>query len=151
MAPDKNGHPAESPPGAVNNQGLFSDYYLTALVPEDEFFRASSAGSAHSPRRRAELARQFRAQGAVAINKADLAPNLAEKIEREAGKQGLPVLGHIPYDEAAIRAQAMGQPVVEYDQGPAAQAIQALWQKLSSCPTIESYEQRARFCYSETA
>jgi len=56
MAPDKNGHPAESPPGAVNNQGLFSDYYLTALVPEDEFFRASSAGSAHSPRRRAELA-----------------------------------------------------------------------------------------------
>jgi len=67
----------------------------------------------------------------VAINKADLAPNLVEKIEREAGKQGLPVLGHIPYDEAVIRAQAMGQPVVEYDQGPAAQAIQALWQKLS--------------------
>jgi len=83
-------------------------------------------------KRAAELARHFRAKIAVAINKADLAPNLAEKIEREAAEQGLPVLGYIPYDEAVIRAQAMGQPVVEYDQGPAAQAIQVLWQKLSS-------------------
>lgn len=36
------GHPAGGLPLGVNNQGLFSDYYLTELVREDEFFRSSA-------------------------------------------------------------------------------------------------------------
>ncbi|MBC7221234.1 N-6 DNA methylase [Candidatus Bipolaricaulota bacterium] len=42
MTPNAGGHPADVLPPGVNNQGLFSDYYLTELVREDEFFRASA-------------------------------------------------------------------------------------------------------------
>ena len=42
MAPDDRGHPAEALPAAVNNQGLFSDFYLTELVRDDEFFQNSA-------------------------------------------------------------------------------------------------------------
>lgn len=42
MAPDEDSHPAEALPEAVNNQSLFSDYYLTDLVREDEFLRSSA-------------------------------------------------------------------------------------------------------------
>lgn len=91
-----------------------------------------SLSALHDLKRAAELARHFRAKVSVMINKADLAPNIVEKIEMEASEEGLPILGHIPYDEAVIRAQAAGRPVVEYNSWPAAQAIQALWQKLSA-------------------
>ena len=91
-----------------------------------------SLSALHDLKRAAELARHFRAKVSVVINKADLAPNLVEKIEMEASEEGLPILGHIPYDETVIRAQAAGRPVVEYNSGPAARAIQALWQKLSA-------------------
>ncbi len=89
-----------------------------------------SLSALHDLKRAVKLARHFRAKVAVVINKADLAPNIGEKIEREADEEGLPILGRIPYDEAVIRAQAAGRPVVEYSQGPAAKAIHAIWEKL---------------------
>ncbi len=42
MARDETGHPTEGLPRGVNNQGLFSDYYLTELVREDTFFIGST-------------------------------------------------------------------------------------------------------------
>jgi len=41
MPAEPKGHPTEELPTAVNNQGLFSDYYLTELVWDDDFFRES--------------------------------------------------------------------------------------------------------------
>jgi MinD superfamily P-loop ATPase len=91
-----------------------------------------SLSALHDLKRAAELARHFQAKISVVINKADLAPNLVEKIEKEASEEGLPIIGHIPYDEAVIKAQALGRPVVEYDSGPAAQAIRSFWEKLAA-------------------
>lgn len=42
MSPGKAAHPIEGLPHGVNNQGLFSDYYLAELVHEDDFFRNSA-------------------------------------------------------------------------------------------------------------
>jgi len=41
MAPETREHPREKLPPAVNNHGLFSDYYLTELVQDDPFFQES--------------------------------------------------------------------------------------------------------------
>lgn len=41
MAPETREHPREKLPPAVNNHGLFSDYYLTELVQDDSFFQES--------------------------------------------------------------------------------------------------------------
>lgn len=42
MAAGQKGHPTEELPPVVQNRGLFSDYYLTELVWDDEFFRGSA-------------------------------------------------------------------------------------------------------------
>lgn len=39
MPAEPKGHPTEELPTAVNNQGLFSDYYLAELVRDDDFFQ----------------------------------------------------------------------------------------------------------------
>jgi MinD superfamily P-loop ATPase len=73
------------------------------------------------------LARQFRAQPLVAINKADLAPDLADAIAAYAQGEGIPVLARIPYDEKVVEALVAQRPLVEHDGGPAARAIRTLW------------------------
>ncbi len=42
MAAEPKGHPTEELPPVVQNRGLFSDYYLTELVRDDDFFQASA-------------------------------------------------------------------------------------------------------------
>ena len=85
----------------------------------------------HDLHRVADLCAQFRLKAGVCVNKADINPEMTERIETEAGRRGIPVLGRIRYDDSVTRAQIRGQTVVEFDGGPASADVRALWERVS--------------------
>lgn len=84
----------------------------------------------HDMRRVAELARHFQIQTAACINKADINPELAARLEQEASELDVPVLGQIRYDPAVTRAQVERRSVVEAGSSPASDDIRALWEQV---------------------
>jgi len=89
-----------------------------------------SPSGLHDLERVLELTRHFDIQAMVAINKADLAPDLVARIRQAVGKLAVPVLGELPYDTAAVAAMVAGQPVVTHSNGPLATAIDGVWRQV---------------------
>jgi MinD superfamily P-loop ATPase len=81
----------------------------------------------HDFRRVAELAMQLGVPGMLAVNKADLNVETTGQLEELARQRGIAVGGRVPYDSAVTLAQVARRTVVEASDGPAAQAIRALW------------------------
>jgi MinD superfamily P-loop ATPase len=81
----------------------------------------------HDMKRVAELARHFRIPAMVCVNKRDINPELAARIESQAAHHGLALAGSIRYDPAVTDAQMRGQSVVEYRDHGAAADIRRLW------------------------
>jgi len=80
-----------------------------------------------------DLCRHFGVQAAVAINKADLAPETTAAIRSWCDSEGLDVLCEIPFDPQVPVSIAQAKPLVAVapsDRSPAAQAVSALWQTL---------------------
>ncbi len=88
----------------------------------------------HDLERVLALARHFEIPSAVCVNKWDLNPGMAERIERTAAAAGAAVLERIPYDRCVTAAQVNGKPVVENGDCPAAGGIRQLWEDV--CRTI---------------
>lgn len=83
----------------------------------------------HDLRRVAELCQQLGVRFAVCINKVDINPEVAEAIEVEATRRGVPILGRIRYDDSVSTAQVRQPAVVECGDVPAAMDIRALWDR----------------------
>jgi len=90
-----------------------------------------SVSGLHDMERVLALARLFKIPSAVCVNKYDLNPGIAEKIELLCRQQHIPHMGRIPYDNAVTRAQFMGATVVEYSGAPVAMEIRRLWDNVS--------------------
>ncbi|MBI3945158.1 MAG: ATP-binding protein [Armatimonadetes bacterium] len=73
------------------------------------------------------LIRHFGIPATVMLNKADLDAGNARAIREDCRRLRVPVVAEIPFDEAVTRAIAAGRTLVEYDTGPAAQAVCAAW------------------------
>jgi MinD superfamily P-loop ATPase len=86
----------------------------------------------HDLERVLALARYFDIPAFVCVNKHDLNPAMTARIECRAAELGATIAGRIPYDPAVTAAQRQGRPVVEHDDGPAAQAMIQLWKDLSA-------------------
>jgi MinD superfamily P-loop ATPase len=82
----------------------------------------------HDVARVLDLARHFGIRAAVCVNKWDINPSMAERIERRAAEAGAAVTSRIPYDRAVTDAQVAGRSVVEHGDGPAARGIQNVWE-----------------------
>lgn len=80
----------------------------------------------------ARLAAHFSIPALVCVNKWDINEGIAEEIEAEAKAGGYRVVGRVPYDPAVPRSIVEGVPLVETDDGPAAQAVRALWQTVAA-------------------
>lgn len=91
------------------------------------FIVEPTASGLHDFRRVAELSAQLGVPGIMAVNKADLNLDMAWQLEQLAQRHGIVVAGRIPYDPAFTRAQIARQSVVEASDGPAPQALRALW------------------------
>ena len=81
----------------------------------------------HDLKRVLQLAKHFRVQAMVCVNKWDINPDMAQRIEALAGSMGAAPVGRIPYDAAVTEAQVNGCSLVEHSQGAAAQAVKDVW------------------------
>ena len=84
----------------------------------------------HDMSRVLSLARHFEIPAAVCVNKWDINPAMAERIEKKASQSGARIAGRIRYDSAITRAQLEERSVVETD-APSADDIRSLWANLN--------------------
>jgi MinD superfamily P-loop ATPase len=88
----------------------------------------------HDLERVLDLAAHFGVPADVVINKADLNLRQASRIEAIAEQRGARVVGRIPFDDAVYEALMAGKTVVEFGDGPAAQALRAIASELLRQP-----------------
>jgi MinD superfamily P-loop ATPase len=81
----------------------------------------------HDVQRVVDLTSHFRIPLMLCINKWDINPEMADRIERETGQRGVRMAGKIRYDPAVTRAQIMKTTVVEYTGGAIAADMRAVW------------------------
>jgi MinD superfamily P-loop ATPase len=75
------------------------------------------------------LTRHFGIPAAVCMNKWDLNPEMADRIEDHARGSGGAIAGRIRYDTGVTRAQMQGRAVVE-EESSAAEDIRRLWEEV---------------------
>jgi MinD superfamily P-loop ATPase len=81
----------------------------------------------HDLERAAALAGHFGIPVVVCINKHDLNPQIVIQTRDWCRRNGILVVGQIPYDPLFTRAQMAGQSIVEYDDGPTSFAVREAW------------------------
>ncbi len=91
----------------------------------------------HDMRRVLELARHFKVPAYLCVNKWDINPAMALRIERFAAQSGVGVLGRISYDQEVTEAQVRGLTLAEYGAGPAAREIRSIFGALCSALKID--------------
>ena len=75
------------------------------------------------------VAAHFGIKTAICINKCDLNPEGAGRIEALAQERGIEVVGRLPYHTSVVEAMVAGQAVVERG-GPVAQAMKEMYKSL---------------------
>ncbi len=83
----------------------------------------------HDLERVLKLAGHFGVPAAACVNKWDINPGMAEKIEEKARLAGAGIAGRIRYDPGVTQAQIRKKAVVETD-APSAEDIKNIWDKL---------------------
>ena len=96
---------------------------LTLIVTEP-----SVAGS-HDLERIVNLSSHFRILAVVLINKADINHKQVDAISALCEANGVPIMGHIPYDTTVIDSMVRGLPVTTTDS-PAITALHQAWDKI---------------------
>ena len=87
----------------------------------------------HDLQRVAQLARSLDVAVLVCVNKADINPEMTDKIEHICHQNKLALAGSIPYDQTVTAAQLAGVSIIEHaPSSPAAQATHRLWQKIET-------------------
>lgn len=86
-----------------------------------------TVSGAHDLARVLELTQHFKIPAAVCVNKWDIHPEQADRIEAAARAAGAIPVGRVRYDKAATAAQRQGLAVVEAGASPLADDIRAVW------------------------
>jgi len=76
------------------------------------------------------LAGHFGVPVAVIINKADLSAANTAQVRGFCAAHSIPVLGEAPFDDSFPEAVGARTPLVEYSDGPAAQAVRTAWERV---------------------
>lgn len=84
----------------------------------------------HDMERILMTADHFGVETDICINKADIHPEMTEKIKTFAHDSGLECLGEIPYDDNVIHAQNQGKSIIDYPS-PAKGAVIEIYQRLT--------------------
>ena len=86
-----------------------------------------TVSGAHDLARVLELARHFNIPATVCINKWDIHPDMADRIETAARTAGATPVGRIRYDKSATTAQRQSLAIVEADENPLADDVRSVW------------------------
>lgn len=89
----------------------------------------------HDMKRILDLVRHFGIPACICMNKWDINPEAAERIEREAVTAGAELAGRIPYDREVTLAQMQAKTVIETN-APAAGYIREIWDRLMKRVTL---------------
>ncbi len=112
----------DGPPGlGCTTTSALADVDLAVIVTEP------TLSGMHDMARLVTLIGHFALAAAVIINKADLNADNTAELRRQCTEQGLTLLGEIPWDPTVTDALAAQKPLVEHNDGPAAQAMRAAW------------------------
>ncbi len=106
-----------------------ADYAVTVSEP--------TVSGIEDLKRVSSLIRHFGIRAGVVVNKADLNPAAAARIEKFAAAGEFDVLGRVPYDPSVTRAQVEGRTLLEAGSEQVVRAVRQIWQKI-----IQSVEQR---------
>jgi len=85
----------------------------------------------HDMQRVRELAHFLNVPAMLCINKYDLNPGMAQKLESYAKENDMRYVGAIPYDRDMTKAMVEQKTLLEYSDGKASQAIKDIWEKVS--------------------
>lgn len=92
-----------------------------------------TVAGAHDLERALETVRHFRVPALVCVNKADVYPEGAARIEAYCREERVEMAGRIPFDAAVTQAMVLGVPVTAYaPEAPASRALEALWLQLAA-------------------
>ena len=89
----------------------------------------------HDLGRVVDLAEHFGIPAMVCINKWDINPKVADRIEATATERGVKMAGRIAYDAAVTKAQVAGQSIPEYGDRPLTEQVVTLWETV--CRELE--------------
>jgi len=92
----------------------------------------------HDFERVAELARHFTVPALVCINKADLNPSLADRLEHAAEALGVATVGRVPYDDDFVQAQIRKATVIEYAPRGIGAVVHGIWERITRRLDLET-------------
>jgi MinD superfamily P-loop ATPase len=84
----------------------------------------------HDLDRVVSLSRHFKIPPLVLINKVDLNPEMAERIEVYCRDNGLGLAGTLPYDPAVTEAMVQGKTILEWSRNGLGEKIRAIWERV---------------------
>ncbi len=114
----------DGPPGlGCTTTAALADVHLAIVVTEP------TLSGIHDMERQVQLIEHFGLRSAVVINKFDINLENTQRLRAWCAGRGLAVLGEIPWDPTVTDALAAKQPLVEHNDGPAAQATRATWER----------------------
>lgn len=86
----------------------------------------------HDASRVIEVARHFKVQPRMVINKYDLNTEMSVKIEEYCRKNNVPVIGKIKFDKTVVEAMVEGKTIMEYKDTEVKDEILGIWDRLQS-------------------
>ena len=116
------GSPGTGCPAIASISGV--DFALIVTEP--------TVSGVHDRERMLPLCRHFGVRSLVCISKCDLNPGQAERIRTMAREHGARLTGGIPFDPTVNEALCAGKNLVEFGRGPAAEAVQGIWEALEN-------------------
>jgi MinD superfamily P-loop ATPase len=84
----------------------------------------------HDLDRVVSLSRHFKIPPLVLINKVDLNPEMAERIEAYCRDNGLGLAGTLPYDPAVTEAMVQGKTILEWSRNGLGEKIRTIWERV---------------------
>lgn len=84
----------------------------------------------HDMERVLQTAAHFNIPALVCVNKYDINPENAEKIENHCSARGVAVAGKIPYDKMVTAAMIQKKSVIEYDCGAITSTVKQIWKNV---------------------
>jgi MinD superfamily P-loop ATPase len=89
-----------------------------------------SVSGIHDLERILGVCRHFQVPASVCVNKSDINPENTEKIKLHCQREGIPMIGEIPFDPIVTKAMVLESTVVEYTGGIVTKEIKKMWTKL---------------------
>jgi len=84
----------------------------------------------HDARRVIEVAAHFKIPVKLVVNKHDLNSAMTSQIESFCQKEGIPLIGKVPFDKSVVESITRGQTIIEYSDSHVKEEIIRIWDQI---------------------